>query len=156
MEGSLNRLRIERIGLYQLHAPDNVVSFDVSIETLAELKDEGKIRMVALSDVTQEHMSGLAGSSRSPRSRTATVSRSRRDYVVDYCQRKRDRVHPVVPARCRPHSGDVLNQVAQAHHASPTQVAPAWLLQRSSVVLSIPGTSSIEHLEQNVAALLSD
>jgi aryl-alcohol dehydrogenase-like predicted oxidoreductase len=74
IEGSLKRLRLERIDVYQLHAPDNVVSFDVSVETLAELKREGRIRMVALSNVTRSTSIGLVGSSRSSRSRTGTVS----------------------------------------------------------------------------------
>jgi pyridoxine 4-dehydrogenase len=153
VEGSLNRLRIERIDLYQLHAPDNVVSFDVSIETLAELKHEGKIRMVALSNVTQEHIERARRivPIASVQNRYSFADREW-DYVVDYCQRNGIVFIPWFPLGAGRIAGEVLNQVAQAHHASPTQVALAWLLQRSSVMLPIPGTSSIEHLEQNVAA----
>jgi len=153
VEGSLKRLRLDRIDVYQLHAPDNVVSFDVSIETLAELKREGKIRMVALSNVTQEHIERA-------RRIVPIVSVQNRysfadrewDYVVDYCERNAIVFIPWFPLGAGRIAGEVLNQVAQAHHASPTQVALAWLLRRSSVMLPIPGTSSIEHLEQNVAA----
>jgi len=153
VEGSLKRLRLERVDIYQLHTPDNVVSFDVSIETLAELKREGKIRMVALSNVTQEHIERA-------RRIVPIVSVQNRysfadrewDYVVDYCERNAIVFIPWFPLGAGRIAGEVLNQVAQAHHASPTQVALAWLLRRSSVMLPIPGTSSIEHLEQNVAA----
>jgi pyridoxine 4-dehydrogenase len=153
VEGSLNRLRIERIDLYQLHAPDNVVSFDVSIETLSELTHEGKIRMVALSNVTQEHIERARRivPIASVQNRYSFADREW-DYVVDYCQRNGIVFIPWFPLGAGRIAGEVLNQVAQAHHASPTQVALAWLLQRSSVMLPIPGTSSIEHLEQNVAA----
>jgi pyridoxine 4-dehydrogenase len=153
VEGSLKRLRLERIDLYQLHAPDNVVSFDVSVETLAGLKREGKIRMVGLSNVTQEHIERA-------RRIVPIVSVQNRysfadrewDYVVDYCERNGIVFIPWFPLGAGRIAGEILNRVAQAHHASPTQVALAWLLERSSVMLPIPGTSSIEHLEQNVAA----
>lgn len=153
LEGSLKRLHLERIDVYQLHAPDNIVSLDVSIETLAELKREGKIRMVALSNVTQEHIERA-------RRIVPIVSVQNRysfadrewDYVVDYCERNGIAFIPWFPLGAGRLAGEILNQVAQAHHASPTQVALAWLLRRSSVMLPIPGTSSIEHLEQNVAA----
>ena len=153
VEGSLKRLRLEHIDLYQLHAPDNVVSFDVSVETLAELRREGKIRMVALSNVTQEHIE--RGRRIVPivsvQNRYSFADREW-DYVVDYCERNEIVFIPWFPLGAGRIAGEVLNRVAQAHHASPTQVALAWLLRRSSVMLPIPGTSSIEHLEQNVAA----
>jgi pyridoxine 4-dehydrogenase len=153
LEGSLKRLRLERIDVYQLHTPDNVVSFDVSIETLAELKLEGKIRMVALSNVTQEHIERA-------RRIVPIVSVQNRysfadrewDYVVDYCERNRIVFIPWFPLGAGRIAGEILHQIAEAHHASPTQVALAWLLGRSPMMLPIPGTSSIEHLEQNVGA----
>ena len=153
VEGSLKRLRLERIDVYQLHAPDNVVSFDVSIEALAELKREGKIRMVALSNVTQEHIERARRivPIASVQNRYSFADREW-DYVVDYCGRNAIAFIPWFPLGAGRIAGEVLNQVAQAHHASRTQVALAWLLQRSSVMLPIPGTSSIEHLEQNVTA----
>src|SRR6266496_3485890 len=153
VEGSLKRLRLDRIDVYQLHIPDPVVSFDSSVETLAELRREDKIRMVALSNVTQEHIERA-------RRIVPIVSVQNRysfadrewDYVVDYCERYGIVFIPWFPLGAGRIAGEVLSQVAQAHHASPTQVALAWLLQRASVILPIPGTSSIEHLEQNVAA----
>jgi pyridoxine 4-dehydrogenase len=153
IEGSLKRLRLERVDVYQLHTPDNVVSFDVSIETLAELKGEGKIRMVSLSNVTQEHIERARRIVPiiSVQNRYSFADREW-DYVVDYCERNAIVFIPWFPLGAGRIAGEVLNQVAQAHHASPTQVALAWLLRRSSVMLPIPGTSSIEHLEQNVAA----
>lgn len=153
VEGSLKRLRLDRIDVYQLHVPDPVVSFDASVEALAELKREGKIRMVALSNVTQEHLERA-------RKIVPIVSVQNRysfadrewDYVVDFCERNRIVFIPWFPLGAGRIAGEVLNQIAQAHHAAPTQVALAWLLGRSPIILPIPGTSSLEHLEQNVAA----
>jgi pyridoxine 4-dehydrogenase len=154
VEGSLMRLRIDRIDVYQLHIPDPVVSFDSSVETLAELRREGKIRMVALSNVTQEHIERA-------RRIVPIVSVQNRysfadrewDYLVDYCERNKIVFIPWFPLGAGKIAGEVLNQIAQAHQAAPTQVALAWLLRRSPIILPIPGTSSIEHLEQNVAAV---
>jgi aryl-alcohol dehydrogenase-like predicted oxidoreductase len=153
VEGSLKRLRLDRIDVYQLHTPDPVVSFDVSVETLAELRDEGKIRLVALSNVTQEHIERA-------RKIVPIVSVQNRysfadrewDYVVDYCQKNKLAFIPWFPLGAGKVAGEVLNRIAKQHSASPTQIALAWLLQRSPIMLPIPGTSSVEHLEQNVAA----
>jgi pyridoxine 4-dehydrogenase len=153
VEGSLKRLRLDRIDVYQLHIPDPVVSFEASVETLAQLRNEGKIRLVALSNVTLEHIERA-------RKIVPIVSVQNRysfadrewDYVVDYCERNGIAFIPWFPLGAGRVAGEVLNRIAQAHHASPTQVALAWLLRRSRIVLPIPGTSSIEHLEQNVAA----
>lgn len=153
VEGSLKRLRIDRIDVYQLHIPDPVVSFDASVETLAELKRVGKIRLVALSNVTQEHIERA-------RRIVPIVSVQNRysfadrewDYVVNYCERNGIVFIPWFPLGAGRFAGEVLDHVAKAHHAGRTQVALAWLLKRSPVMLPIPGTSSLEHLEQNVAA----
>ena len=153
VEGSLKRLRLERIDVYQLHIPDPVVSFDLSVETLAQLREEGKIRDVALSNVTQEHIERA-------RKIVPIVSVQNRysfadrewDYVVDYCERNRIVFIPWFPLGAGRLAGEILHQIAEVHHASPTQVALAWLLWRSPTILPIPGTSSIEHLEQNVGA----
>src|SRR5258708_7882089 len=154
VEGSLKRLRLERIDVYQLHIPDPVVSFEASMETLAELQNEAKIRLVALSNVTQEHIERA-------RKIVAIVSVQNRysfadrewHYVVDYCERNGIAFIPWFPLGAGKVAGEVLNRIAQAHHPSPTQVALAWILRRSPIMLPIPGTSSIEHLEQNVAAV---
>jgi pyridoxine 4-dehydrogenase len=153
VEGSLKRLRLDRIDVYQLHIPDPVVSFDVSVETLAELRNEGKIRLIGLSNVTQEHIERA-------RKIVPIVSVQNRysfadrewDYVVEYCQRNRIAFIPWFPLGAGKVAGEVLNRTARAHNASPTQIALPWLLRRSPIMLPIPGTSSIEHLEQNVAA----
>jgi pyridoxine 4-dehydrogenase len=153
VEGSLKRLRLDRIDVYQLHIPDPVVSFEASVGTLAQLRDEGKIRLVALSNVTQEHIERA-------RKIVPIVSVQNRysfadrewDYVVDYCERHGIAFIPWFPLGAGKVAGELLHRIAQAHHASPTQVALAWLLRRSPMMLPIPGTSSIEHLEENVAA----
>jgi pyridoxine 4-dehydrogenase len=153
VEGSLKRLRLDRIEVYQLHIPDPVVSFDASVETLAELRNEGKIRLVALSNVTQEHIERA-------RKIVPIVSVQNRysfadrewDYVVSYCQDNGIAFIPWFPLGAGKVAGEVLNRIAQAHGAGPTQIALAWLLRRSPIMLPIPGTSSTEHLEQNVAA----
>ena len=150
VEGSLKRLRLDRIDVYQLHTPDPVVPFEASVETLAQLKNEGKIRLVALSNVTQEHIERA-------RRIVPIVSVQNRysfadrewDYVGDYCERNEIAFIPWFPLGV---AGEVLNRIAREHDASPTQIALAWLLRRSTIMLPIPGTSSIEHLEQNVAA----
>src|SRR5437899_4671307 len=154
VEGSLKRLRLDRIGVYQLHIPDPVVSFDVSVETLAQLRNEGKIRLVALSNVTQKHIERARKivPIASVQNRYSFADREW-DYVVDYCERNGIAFIPWFPLGAGRVAGEALNRIAQAHHASPTQVALAWLLRRSPIVLPIPGTSSIAHLEENVAAV---
>jgi aryl-alcohol dehydrogenase-like predicted oxidoreductase len=153
VEGSLKRLRLDHIDVYQLHIPDPIVSFDSSVETLAELRSEGKIRMVALSNVTQEHIERARRivPIASVQNRYSFADREW-DYVVDYCERNRIVFIPWFPLGAGRIAGEVLHQIAQAHNALPTQVALAWLLRRSPTILPIPGTSSIEHLEQNLAA----
>src|SRR5271155_3672478 len=152
VEGSLKRLRLDRIDVYQLHIPDPVVSFEASVETLAQLRNEGKIRLVALSNVTREHIERA-------RKIVPIVSVQNRysfadrewDYVVDYCETNGIAFIPWFPLGAGKVAGDVLSEIAQKQHASPKQVALAWLLRRSPVMLPIPGTSSIEHLTENVA-----
>src|ERR1700758_444591 len=153
VEGSLKRLHLDRIDVYQLHAPDNVVSFDVSVEALAELKREGKIRMVALSNVTQEHIERA-------RRIVPIVSVQNRysfadrewDYVVDYCERNGIVFIPWFPLASGKVASTLLEQIATNHGQTPKQVALAWLLRRAPVTLLIPGTSSVQHLEENVEA----
>jgi aryl-alcohol dehydrogenase-like predicted oxidoreductase len=153
VEGSLKRLRLERIEVYQLHTPDPVVPFAASLETLAELRNQGKIRFIGLSNVTRGHIERA-------RKIVPIVSVQNRysfadrewDYVVDYCDRNGIAFIPWFPLGAGKVAGEVLNKIAQAHQATPKQVALAWLLRRSPMTLPIPGTSSIEHLEENVAA----
>src|SRR5258705_11231754 len=153
VEGSLKRLKLDRIDIYQLHTPDPVVPFEASVETLAELRNQGKIRLVALSNVTREHIERA-------RKIVPIVSVQNRysfadrewDYVVDYCESHGTAFIPWFPLGAGKVAGEVLNKIAQAHQASAKQVALAWLLRRSPLMLPIPGTSSVEHLEENIAA----
>jgi aryl-alcohol dehydrogenase-like predicted oxidoreductase len=153
VEGSLWRLRLDCIDVYQLHIPDPVVSFDASVEALAELRNEGKIRLIGLSNVTQEHIERARKivPIASVQNRYSFADREW-DYVADYCQRNGLAFIPWFPLGAGKVAGEVLSRVAKAHGASPTQIAIAWLLRRSPIMLPIPGTSSVEHLEQNVAA----
>jgi pyridoxine 4-dehydrogenase len=153
VEGSLKRLRLDRIDVYQLHVPDPVVPFDASVEMLAELQAEGKIRFVALSNVTKEHIERA-------RKIVPIVSVQNRysfadrewDHVVDYCESNEIVFIPWFPLGAGTVAGTLLERIASTHGKMPKQVALAWLLKRSPVMLPIPGTSSIEHLEENVQA----
>jgi pyridoxine 4-dehydrogenase len=153
VEGSLKRLRLDRIDVYQLHIPDPAVSFEASVETLAQLRNEGKIHLVALSNVTQEHIERARRivPIASVQNRYSFADREW-DYVVDYCERNGIAFIPWYPLGAGKVAGEVLDRISEAHSASPTQIALAWLLHRSPMMLPIPGTSSIEHLEQNVRA----
>ena len=153
IEGSLKRLRLDRIEVYQLHAPDPVVPFETSVETLAELQKEGKIHLVGLSNVTREHIERA-------RKIVPIISVQNRysfadrewDYVVDHCERNEIAFIPWFPLGAGKVAGEILNRVAKAHQSTPLQVALAWLLQRSPIMLPIPGTSSVEHLQENIRA----
>ena len=153
LEGSLKRLRLERIDLYQLHMPDNAVSFEASMDTLAQLREQGKIRHIGLSNVTREHIERA-------RKIVPIVSVQNRygfadrewDYVVNYCAENRIAFIPWAPLGSGKRASEVLESVARKLNATPLQVALAWLLKRSPVMLPIPGTSSPKHLDENVAA----
>jgi pyridoxine 4-dehydrogenase len=152
VEGSLKRLKLDRIDVYQLHAPDPVTPFEASVETLAELRNRGKIRLVALSNVTREHIERARKivPIASVQNRYSFADREW-DYVVEYCEQNGIAFIPWFPLGAGKVAGEVLNEVARAHKASSKQVALAWLLRRSPIMLPIPGTSSVEHLEENVA-----
>jgi len=153
VEGSLKRLRLDRIDVYQLHVPDPVVPLDASIETLCNMQSQGKIRLVGLSNVTVEHIERA-------RKILPIVSVQNRysfadrewDNVVDYCERNGIAFIPWFPLGAGSVAGKVLERIAKARHAKPIHVALAWLLKRSPAMLPIPGTSSIPHLEENVQA----
>jgi pyridoxine 4-dehydrogenase len=154
-EGSLRRLRLERIDLYQLHAVDPSVPLEESVGVLAELRTEGKIRHVGLSNVGVDELAAA-------RSVVPIVSVQNRYNLVDrdaepvleVCERDRLAFIPWFPLG----RGDLaarlgtLDSIAANHRATPAQVALAWLLQRSPATLPIPGTTSVEHLEENVGA----
>jgi aryl-alcohol dehydrogenase-like predicted oxidoreductase len=151
VEGSLKRLRLDRIDVYQLHVPDPVVPLDASIETLTNMQSQGKIRFVALSNVTVDHIERA-------RRIVPIVSVQNRysfadrewDHVVDYCERNEIAFIPWFPLGAGTVAGKLLERIAKARRVKPIQVALAWLLKRSPIMLPIPGTSSISHLEENV------
>jgi pyridoxine 4-dehydrogenase len=153
VEGSLKRLRLDRIDLYQLHVPDPVVPLDASIETLANMQLEGKIRFVGLSNVTVEHIERARKivSIASVQNRYSFADREW-DYVVDYCESNGIAFIPWFPLGAGSVAGRLLERIATARQAKPIQVALAWLLKRSPIMLPIPGTSSVAHLEENVRA----
>ena len=153
IEGSLKRLKLDRIDVYQLHAPDPVTPFDASVETLAKLREQGKIRMVGLSNVTREHVERALKivPIASVQNRYSFGDREW-DSLVDYCEQKKIAFIPWFPLGAGKAANEALNAVAKAHKAEPLQIALAWLLQRSPVMIPIPGTSSVEHLEENIAA----
>jgi pyridoxine 4-dehydrogenase len=153
VEGSLKRLRLERIEVFQLHIPDPAVDYNATMETLAELRRQGKIRHVGLSNVTQEHIER-------GRKIVPIVSVQNRygfadrewDYVVNYCEQKGIAFLPWAPLAQNRKAHEVLEKVAKELGATSQQTALAWLLNRSPVMLPIPGTSSLAHLEENIAA----
>ena len=156
-EGSLRRLKLERIDLYQLHRIDPKVPFADQLGTFKRLQEEGKVRHVGLSEVS-------VGEIERARKIVPIVSVQNRysptdrqhESVLDHAEREKMAFLPWYPlgagAALRP--GSPLARVAARRHATPAQVALAWLLRRSPVMLPIPGTSSVKHLEENVAAAL--
>jgi aryl-alcohol dehydrogenase-like predicted oxidoreductase len=153
VEGSLRRLRLDRIDVYQLHTPDPVVPLEDSVGTLARLREEGKVRLVALSNVTldQIELARKIVPIVSVQNRYSLADREWDD-VVDYSERNGVGFISWYPLDGGGVAGDVLEGIARTHNASPKQVALAWLLQRSPIMLPIPGTSSVEHLQENVRA----
>ena len=153
LEGSLRRLRLERIDVYQLHVPDPAVSFYASMETLARMRDQGKIRHVALSNVTLEHLERA-------RKIVPIVSVQNRygfadrewDYLLDHCAQQGIAFMPWAPLGQNRQAHAVLEKAAKTLGATTHQVGLAWLLRRSPVMLPIPGTSAVAHLEENLRA----
>ncbi len=153
LAGSLKRLHLERIDVYQLHVPDPAASFDASMETLARLREQGKIRHVALSNVTLEHVERA-------RKIVPIVSVQNRysfsdrewDYLVDYCEANGIAFLPWGPMAQSRKAHEAIEKIAAARQVSTAVVSLAWLLRRSPVMLPIPGTGSVKHLEENVSA----
>jgi len=154
-EASLRRLRLDRIDLYQLHSPDPAVPLEDSVGALAELREEGKIRHVGLSNVSVDQLARAQEIVPvvSVQNRYSLTDRAAED-VLEACERGGLGFLPWFPLAmgdlARP--GGRLDRIAEAHGATPAQVALAWLLRRSPSMLPIPGTASVEHLEENVAA----
>jgi len=154
-EGSLMRLKVDRIDLYQLHRIDSRVPLDESVGVLAGLREEGKIRHIGLSEVSvgqleqaQEIVPIVSVQNR------YNLTDRRHEDVLDLCEREGLGFIPWFPLAtgdlARP--GGPLDEIAARHDATPGQVALAWLLAKSPVMLPIPGTSTVAHLEENVAA----
>ena len=154
-EGSLKRLKVEQIDLYQLHRIDPKVPSEEQFGVLAELREEGKIRHVGLSEVGVEEIEQAREILPivTVQNRYNLTDRGSED-VLDFCEREGIGFIPWFPLA----TGDLacpggpLDEIAAHHDSTPGQVALAWLLARSPVMLPIPGTSSVEHLEENVAA----
>jgi pyridoxine 4-dehydrogenase len=151
-DGSLRRLRLDQIPLYQFHRPDPEVPLADSIGALAELKDQGKIRHIGVCNVSESQL-------RDAQQVAAIVSVQNRynatdqasDSIIDLCEQEEIVFLPWAPILDLDHNRAV-QQIAASHDATPRQVALAWLLARSPAVLPIPGTGSVSHLESNVAA----
>jgi pyridoxine 4-dehydrogenase len=152
-EGSLKRLKIDRIDVQQLHAPDNATSWEASVEELAKLCEEGKIRHVGLSNVTREHIERARKIVPivSVQNRYSFADRES-DFIVDYCEANDIAFLPWAPLGQARKAHEAISKVAGELKATELQVALAWLLKRSKVILPIPGTSSVAHLEENIAA----
>jgi aryl-alcohol dehydrogenase-like predicted oxidoreductase len=152
IEESLRRLRTDRIALYYLHRVDPETPFEESLGAIAEARHGGKIRDVGLSQATVDQVE----QARSIVQITAVQNRynlSERghDGLVDYCAAEGIVFVPFFPLRGS--GGRQLAEIARHHGATPTQITLAWLLKRSPAMLPIPGTLSIEHLRENLAAL---
>ena len=161
LEGSLQRLRVDHIDIYQFHRPDPKVPFEDSVGALAKMKEEGKIRHIGLSNVTIDQLARAQKivpivtvqnhynlAMRESEHMTAAES----EEMIDLCARQGIGFIPWSPLAFGElaRSGSAIDQIAKLHNAQPSQIALAWLLKRSSSMLPIPGTSTVKHLEENV------
>ncbi|GFE90009.1 aldo/keto reductase [Steroidobacter agaridevorans] len=154
--GSLKKLGVERIDLWQLHRIDPNVPREEQFGAVKQLLDEGVIRFAGLSEVTVEEIK--AASKVFP---VATVQNMYNlanrgaESVLDYCEQQGIGFIPWYPLAAGElaRSGSVLDKIAKEHRVGPSQIALAWILKRSPVMLPIPGTSKVKHLEENVAAV---
>ncbi|MFC6724894.1 aldo/keto reductase [Halobium palmae] len=153
--GSLDRLQVDTIDLYQYHRPDPDVPFEDAVETFAELKDEGKVRHVGLSNVSVDQLEEARDIvDVATVQNQFNVGNREDDDVLEACEEYGIGFIPWYPLGAGD-LGDVeeaVEEIADDHDASRQQIALAWLLQHSDVTLPIPGTSSVDHLHDNVAA----
>jgi pyridoxine 4-dehydrogenase len=154
-DGSLRRLQVDQIDLYQLHAPDPDVPYEESVGTIKELQDEGKIRLAGVSNVSVEQLEQAREIVEvvTVQNRFNLGDRDAED-VLERCEELGIGFIPWFPlnAGSLAEPGGPAAEVAERHEATTGQIALAWLLARSNVTLPIPGTSSVEHLEENVSA----
>ena len=152
---SLKRLKVDCIELYQLHAVDHRIPIEDSIGALVDLQREGKIRHIGVSNVSERELgrARAVASIVSVQNHYNLRDRSS-DRLVDICAEAGMAFIPWYPlaAGGLARSNSALTQIAQSHAATPSQISLAWLLQRSPAMLPIPGTSSLAHLEENLAA----
>ncbi len=157
VEMSLRRLRLERIDLYQLHRIDPKVPVEESLGALTDLQKAGKIRHIGLSEVTQTEVERAQKTARvvSVQNKYNLSDRSAdTEAVLNFCERHKLAFIPWFPVAAGKlaESGGVLDSAVKKHHATLAQLSIAWLLHRSRVILPIPGTSSLEHLEENIGS----
>jgi aryl-alcohol dehydrogenase-like predicted oxidoreductase len=153
LEGSLQRLRLEVIDLYQMHRHDPEVPYAESIGEIARMQQEGKIRHVGLSNVTPEQLAIGQGVTKIVSVQNEyNVFDRRSEAVLEICEAENMAFIPWYPFSAGKLETQKLEQVAPKYDATPYQVALAWLLKRSPVMLPIPGTGSLAHLEENIAA----
>jgi pyridoxine 4-dehydrogenase len=153
-EGSLKRLRVDRIDVYYLHRPDPEVPYEESVGALKELRDEGKIRHVAVSNVNMERLAIARGivDIAAVQNQYSLTDRRAQD-VLRECEQNGIGFVPWAPLDAGAlEPGGPVDRIAERHGATPMQIALAWLLQASPAMLPIPGTGSLAHLEENVAA----
>ncbi|MGB6194246.1 MAG: aldo/keto reductase [Terracidiphilus sp.] len=159
VEMSLRRLRLERIDLYQLHRIDPRTPLEESLGALKKMQQQGKIRHIGLSEVAPEQIeqSEKIVPIVSVQNRYSLVDR-RHEQTLAWCAQRGIAFLPWYPIAAgkilkRDHpAAQALARIAARHHATPAQLSLAWLLDRSPVMLPIPGTSKVEHLEENIAA----
>ena len=152
---SLRRLKVDRIDLYQLHRIDPEVDRGAQFDALKEFQDQGWVRLVGLSEVGVDEIKAAqdAGLAVATVQNEYNLGMRKHEGVVDFCESEGIGFIPWYPLNAGKLADDgTLDEAAEALGASPSQVALAWLLKRSPVMLPIPGTSSVEHLEENTAA----
>ena len=154
-DASLRRLKLDSIAVYQLHAIDTKVPLEDQVGALRDLRDAGKIRHVGVSNVTLEqlHAAEKIVPIVSVQNPYNYAERGDNDRVIDYCEREGLAFLPYFPLNAGEVSDNSeLQNIAERHNATVFQIAIAWLLHRSKVMLPIPGTQSLQHLQENIAA----
>ena len=161
VEASLKRLKLEQIDLYQLHRPDRKVPFAESIEALAKLKQEGKIRHIGISNVTLEQIEEARSivEIASVQNRFSFSERTNQD-ILDYCTQNKIAfipygslgAHPLKRGAPLANAEGTIADIAAQKGVKPNQIALAWLLHYAPNIILIPGTTTISHLEENIGA----
>jgi pyridoxine 4-dehydrogenase len=167
--GSLERLGVAAIDLYQLHRPDPAVPFEISLQALIDLKNEGKIKHIGLSSVTldqlkkalemteivsvQNKYNVIGNETVGAKNISNVVGLADSEAVLDYCTKRKIAFIPFSPIGGHGADLSALESIAAKHHADVHQIALAWLLARSPIMLPIPGTGSVKHMEGNVTAV---